>query len=1016
MVDCRPTFPSTTRASPEPSLSDLPRALAAAISDRYRIERELGRGGMATVYLADDLKHGRKVALKVMHPEMAARIGPDRFLREIEIVARLSHPHILPLFDSGAEAGQFYYVMPYVTGESLRVRIERERHLPMEDALRLAREIAGALGHAHAQGLVHRDVKPENVLLSDGIALVADFGIARVTSPDSGRDTQVSTQAVTSLGLTLGTPLYMAPEQATGEGTLDGRADQYSLACVLYELLTGQPPFVAPSAAALLLKHAKDPVPPLRGTRPDLPEALERALEKALAKAPGDRHASMARFAEALALAATGARTPTPAPERKASVVPTNLPQQRTSFVGRTRELAECARLMGETRLLTLTGVGGCGKTRLGLRLAESLLESHPDGVYWVDLAPMTEAARFVQTLASTLNVQEEVGRTLLESVAADLASKRVLLVLDNCEHLLSVTGETVDALLGATTQLRIVLTSREGLGVPGEHVFALRSLSVPSAAQQNDLHAIEECEAVKLFVDRARQAVPNFVLAEAAAPAVAEICRRLDGMPLAIELAAARIKMLTVEQVRARLDDRFRLLTGGSKALPRHQTLRATIQWSYDQLDEDEQGAFRAMAVFAGGWTLPDAVAVAGEDADEFEVLDLLTRLADKSLVVVDREGGAGEARYSMLETVRQFALELLNQSPERDAVRDRHLDRFIAFAEEFERLRTGGAAVAFGPLMDRELENVLAAHVWCGEARDGALRDLRLVKGLRRYWVDRGLLDLGKRIFNEALERASGLRDTREYSHLLAGLSDVYYFRGEYAESASAGREALAIGRALGDRATVLSALDAASCAVYALGEADEARVLCEEFVELAREQGESRWLMGSLTYLSEIRRASGDLAGALELYDELLPKSRDASAASLSITYSNMSMIHTALGNARELMTTLLRAGDCAEAAASRRISTAFLETAASAAEFFGRPELAARFYGASEQQMARSGAQREPADAAFHLPIQERLKAALGAGEYARLQAAGREPSLEAVFAEALAWARSLEAGR
>ena len=363
-------------------------------------------------------------------------------------------------------------------------------------------------------------------------------------------------------------------------------------------------------------------------------------------------------------------------------------------------------------------------------------------------------------------------------------------------------------------------------------------------------------------------------------------------------------------------------------------------------------------MAVFAGGWTLPDAVAVAGEDADEFEVLDLLTRLADKSLVTVDREAG-GEARYSTLETVRQFALELLNQSPERDAVRDRHLDRFIAFVEEFERLRTAGAAEAFGPLMDRELENVLAAHVWCGEARDGALRGLRLVKGLRRYWADRSLLELGKRIFGEALQRASALRETAEYSHLLAGLSDVHYFRGEYAESAAAGREALAVARVIGDRGTILSALDAASCAVYSLGDSDdEARALCEEFVALAREHGESRWLMGSLTYLSEIRRASGDLAGALELYDELLPKSKDASNASLAITHSNITMIHVALGNTDGWKPALASAAADAEGAASRRISTAFLETAASAAESFGRPDLTARFYGASLQQMARS----------------------------------------------------------
>ncbi len=706
-------------------MTPFPDALASALADRYRIERELGRGGMATVWLADDVKHRRKVALKVMHPEMAAEIGHDRFLREIEIAARLSHPHILPLFDSGAADGQFYYVMPYVAGESLRARLDRERPLPLDEALRLVREIAGALGHAHAQDLVHRDVKPENVLLSDGIALVADFGIARVRArEDEGAATTLAaTRAATGAGFTLGTPLYMAPEQATGDAALDGRADQYSLGCVLYEMLSGQPPFRAASVSELIACHLRDPVPPLRALRPEVPEAIERVLFKALEKSPADRYPGMARFAEALAAAAVGGRTPTPTPAARETVVPNNLPRNRTTFVGRERELAECARLVGETRLLTLTGVGGCGKTRLGLKLAESLLEGHPDGVWWVDLAPVSEDERLPLAIAGAMGVQEEAGLTLLQTLARHLANRRAVLVLDNCEHLLSATGEAADALLSASGELRLVVTSREGLGVPGEHVFALRSLAVPGAGEQFDLHAVESSDAVKLFVDRARQSAREFALTPANAATVAEICRRLDGMPLAIELAAARVKMLTVEQIRAKLDDRFKLLTGGSKALPRHQTLRATIQWSVDQLEEAERELFRDLAVFAGGWTLPDAVAVAGEDADEFDVLDRLGHLVDKSLVNVDRDGG-GEARYSMLETVRQFALELLNASPDRDAVRDRHLERFRTFLVEVEAdfLARTTPDVLSG--VDRELENVLAALAWCGQAADGPAR----------------------------------------------------------------------------------------------------------------------------------------------------------------------------------------------------------------------------------------------------------------------------------------------------
>ncbi|HEX5071278.1 MAG TPA: protein kinase [Vicinamibacterales bacterium] len=271
----------------------------------YAILRVLGQGGMATVYLADDAKHGRKVAIKVMRPEAVAAIGAERFTREIETVARLSHPHILPLYDSGSADGQLFFVMPYVEGDSLRARIDRERQLPIDDALDIARAVAGALGHAHQQGLVHRDVKPENVLLSDGIALVADFGVARAAGRtiESHAETQAGFQALTRQGIVLGTPKYMAPEQAFGDQPVDGRADLYALGCVLYEMLAGQPPFTGPTVQALLLRHAHDPVPPITSLRPGVPESIRHIIEKLLAKSPADRFATAAECIEALAAA-----------------------------------------------------------------------------------------------------------------------------------------------------------------------------------------------------------------------------------------------------------------------------------------------------------------------------------------------------------------------------------------------------------------------------------------------------------------------------------------------------------------------------------------------------------------------------------------------------------------------------------------------------------------------------------------------------------------------------------------
>jgi len=274
-------------------MAETPARLQAALVARYALDRELGHGGMATVYLAQDLKHGRPVAIKVLRPELAAALGAERFLREIEIAARLTHPHILPLHDSGEANGFLYYVMPYLEGESLRDRLNREPQLPVEEAVRIAREVASALSYAHSHDVVHRDIKPENILLSGGEAVVADFGIARAI-------VAAGTEKLTDTGLAVGTPGYMSPEQATAEAHIDGRADTYALGCVLYEMLAGHPPFLGTTAQEVLARHTLDPVPPLRTIRRAVPPAVEHAVFKALAKSPADRFPSAAAFSEAL--------------------------------------------------------------------------------------------------------------------------------------------------------------------------------------------------------------------------------------------------------------------------------------------------------------------------------------------------------------------------------------------------------------------------------------------------------------------------------------------------------------------------------------------------------------------------------------------------------------------------------------------------------------------------------------------------------------------------------------------
>ncbi len=720
-------------------------ARPGAILGSYRLERFLGRGGMATVFLAQDLKHRRRVAVKVLKAEVAAAIGIVRFLREIEIAAQLVHPHILPLFDSGAAGDQLYYVMPHVEGGSLRARLRREAPLPLEEALRLAQEVARALGHAHRQGFVHRDIKPENILLSDGMALVADFGIARVLNASDQ-------EPLTGHGMTVGTPRYMSPEQVLDTGEVGPPADLYSLACVLYEMLAGEPPFTGSDAITVLSQHLLGAVVPIRVKRPELSEGIERVLEKELAKAPNDRYTTAAQFAEALIAAAMG--TPMPGLSVSAGpVVSHNLPPQRTSFVGREKELHECTRLLHDTRLLTLTGIGGGGKTRLALKLAESLLARYPDGVWFVDLAPLSQGSGVVDAVALALSVRGEPGTVLTETLCRHLQGKRVLLVLDNCEHLLQPTRELVEALLGAGDELRILITSREGLGIDGERPVAVGSLPVPAPESVGDLQAVEASGAVRLFVDRARIVDPRFTLTLRNAAVVADVCRRLDGIPLAIELAAARVKVLSIEEIRSRLDDRFRLLTGGKKALPRHQTLWSVFDWSYDHLTADEQRLFRLISVFAGGWTLAAATAVSSKGGDEFEVLELLTHLVDKSLVVVERMG-AERVRYRLLETSRQFAEQKLNAAGEGEAERRRHLEYFVAWAEAREPLAVGPQRGQWLADMGWEHQNVLAALEWCDGATGAAEQALRLVAAVWRYWPTRGLSALGRERLTQALK----------------------------------------------------------------------------------------------------------------------------------------------------------------------------------------------------------------------------------------------------------------------
>ena len=605
-------------------------------------------------------------------------------------------------------------------------------------------------------------------------------------------------------------------------------------------------------------------------------------------------------------------------PLRPPQAPPTNLPVQATSFVGREREQAVAIALLRQAPLLTLTGSGGCGKTRLALQTAADLLEDYPDGAWLVELAAIVDPALVPQAVATALRVREEPERPLAATLLEALRSKRLLLLLDNCEHLLAACADLAATLLARCPYLQVLATSRERLGIRGEVVYRVPSLSLPGPVPCLSVAELAACEAVQLFVERARAARPAFALDAGNADAVARICARLDGIPLALELAASRVGSLLPETIAARLEECLGLLTGGPRdVLPRHRTLRAALDWGWDLLGEQEQMLLRRLAVFAGGWTLGATVAVCcGEGVTDWAVPDLLADLVGKSLLALD-EGGA-RARYSMLETVREYVTERLAVS-EREAavVRDRHLHWCLALAGEAEPRLAGSEQVAWLDRLEAEHDNMRAALSW--SVRDGgddSVLGLRLAGALWRFWHARGYMSEGRRwldavlaacgggpaacrarvltgagvlagqqgdhapavtLFEEALALWRELGDRQGITLALHNMGVVFRMEGDYVRAAALFEEVLALRRVMEDRQGIGLALNNLGLVAYRLGDSQRAASLHEEALRLQRELGDTRRIAGSLGNLGNVAHQAGDPERAVTLHEEALVSQR-------------------------------------------------------------------------------------------------------------------------------------------
>jgi predicted ATPase/class 3 adenylate cyclase len=538
-------------------------------------------------------------------------------------------------------------------------------------------------------------------------------------------------------------------------------------------------------------------------------------------------------------------------PLRSLNTLPNNLPIQLTSFIGREYEIAEAKRLLAATRLLTLTGPGGTGKTRLSLQLAAEVLDAFPAGVWLVELAPLTDPALVPQTVAKVLGVREQPGRPLIDTLIDYLRAKSLLLILDNCEHLIDACAHLATAILSACPEIKILPSSREALGVAGETAYRVPSLSLPDARHSTP-QALIESEAVRLFVERAQAAQPRFSLAAHNLSATAQICERLDGIPLALELAAARLRLFTVEQIAARLDDRFRLLTGGSRtALPRQQTLRALIDWSFDLLPLAEREALGRLSVFAGGWTFEAAETVIGSEA-----LELLSHLVDKSLVVAEEPAQAeglaqtGETRYHLLETIRQYGRDKLLESGEAPTTRDLHLETYLHLAVEAEPKLEGPEMLDWLERLESEHDNFRAALDWASERNPEAA--LLLASCLVFFWRSRGYMSEGRRWLVDSLTRFDALplgEGEAERVHLalrakgLSAAGTMAFGQGELNAARTYLEESVALARQAGEQRTLGNALGMLGFAVVWLGDAAAAEAVIEEGLRLCQVTNDRR-----------------------------------------------------------------------------------------------------------------------------------------------------------------------------
>jgi non-specific serine/threonine protein kinase len=987
----------------------------------------------------------------------------------------LNHPNIITIYEIEETDSTHFIATEFIDGETLRQRMSRTR-LTLAESLDIAIQVASALSAAHASGIVHRDIKPENIMLRrDGIVKVLDFGLAKLTEMQpTSVDTEAPTKAIvnTEPGTVMGTAHYMSPEQARGLA-MDARTDIWSLGCVLYEMITDCQPFTGATMTDVLASIVKGQQAPLTRFSRDAPARLEEIVGKALEKVREERYQGVkdllvdlrrfkkrlefeAQLARSEATEGTGAqraheratqvfnsvrlKAEEKAPpevrtlneaqsDAAASLPPNNLSVQRTSIVGREREIEEiCGELRREgMRLLTLTGVGGTGKTTLAHAVAGQLLPEFSDGVFLIELAAIKQPELVASTIAQPLGVKETGGKPIVEALKDYLRGKRMLLVVDNFEQV-SAAGSIVAELLVAAPRLKMLVTSRALLHLSFEHEYMVPPLAAPETLAQVSPDELTRYEAVRLFVKRARGVKANFVLTDENARSVAEICARLDGLPLAIELAAARVKVLSPQAILSRLDHRLKLLTGGARDLPpRQQTMSGAVEWSYELLTEGEKQLFRRLAVFAGGFTFETAETVVGgqlsvaakeETSNEkaitdveqqmIDVLDGITSLADKSLLVA-KEQKSGDVRFRMLEVVREYALDRFEAGGEAEAMRQNHAAYFLAFAEEAEPHLQGARPAEWLNRLEEEHDNIRAALQW-SLAYDAGTAE-RLAAAIRYFWNFQGYLTEGLKLSEEVLKLGDRVPTPARWK-ILSMAGNIARFQGHYDTARMMYEEGLSEGRVAGDLPQVSLSCRGLGGLALEQGDYTTARSFIEEALAIARESNDKFGIARSLNMLGDLARTVGDDAGARPLLEGALIICRQlGNQYAIGNILNNLASVEYGEGDYTaahsHFAESLTMAQELGDKIVGDKIAISYgLDGFAALAVRRGESDLAARLAGAAEHLRESIKYNIEPAERRFRDAYLATLRAVLTEDTFSTAYEQGRKLKLDEAVALAL----------